>query len=695
MATVETPNPPSPTKTPDTPPVLPRPASAAGRPSEALSELRRFHFGAPGAAGREPLGDDYTPAVLLAAADEPGATYPLFLGPPGEGATCLALADLVTRAGAEPASEITRELARLAAGEPDPVDAHRFLERLSGPSSEALKAAIPAGGRFLPMSGDAPIELLRLASESRVKSARIAFRAEVRALAGQAAARLPGRRESGAEPSGSALGALGNRFIDPGALAGVLKPKRDEPGVETAGRLAEDLDLLEWYLSTKGAAEFFLVRDGGLDEAAGVFDREAASVAGVVRAVRRLRLAVAGHYEPERHDPWLDRLDWRAFTRDELRLLPAVAAVVSADEVAVGGMAPLSRLLLSGRPIQVLVTVDPQSDPGAEPFAAYRFEPAYLGLSHREVLVQQTTAARPAHMMRGFLRAVDATHAGLHVISTSAADHSAVEARALPLFHYDPEAGSDWAERLDFAFNPSPEADWPVRDLAVAKEGGGEDVLKLAFTFADYALLEPAYAAHFHPVPDEVPEGDLVPMADHCAAPADAVASAIPFVWAVDRASRLRRLAVSRPLALACRDRLDFWRTLQGIAGVRSEHVRRAAETTRKEADARALEERQRLERMHAEELERLRETAARDVVDRLTSALLEVDPAELVAAPAAGTPAAGTPAAPIGGFQGRSIEEVTAALLALVDPATLDEERRGAGDERVERMASELLRAL
>ena len=78
-----------------------------------------------------------------------------------------------------------------------------------------------------------------------------------------------------------------------------------------------------------------------------------------------------------------------------------------------------------GRPVQVLVTVEPAANPGSDgasgprsgSLSEYRFEPAYVGLSHREALVQQTSAARPEHLARGLERALAATHAGLHVIA--------------------------------------------------------------------------------------------------------------------------------------------------------------------------------------------------------------------------------------------------------------------------------------
>ena len=166
---------------------------------------------------------------------------------------------------------------------------------------------------------------------------------------------------------------------------------------------------------------------------------------------------LAERYDPARHDPWLAQLGWELFSRDELHLIPTIVAVVPAALVAGDGLLSLSRLLLSGRPVQVLLLGHPAENPGAEEedaLSGYRFEPGYLGISHREAVVQQTTIARPLHMLEGFAKGLHAAHTALHVVAVAdgtrgaaaSADPwlfltAALEGRAHPVFHYDPEAG--------------------------------------------------------------------------------------------------------------------------------------------------------------------------------------------------------------------------------------------------------------
>ena len=724
-------------------PLLPARQATPAAP-EALLELRRFHL-APPEKPEAATATGYLPALLGASERR---RYPIFLAPPGpdEAATCRSLPDLLSRAAPQdheaglPLDDLADRLRRQLADDRGPVDARLLFQALVGDAGDAaeslaagfeqLTAAIPVGGSLLSASDQTPLHLLMHAARSRLLPARAAFREELRALAAKAEALLAADRQRRPESRSSdaldgSLGELDSRFVDPSALAGVLDARSAGTALsaERKARLEDARLALEGYLAAAPPPALILAHDGAHEidreiledgdawrvelhddpcaAAAGIFDREAEALARVLRASRRIELEAEGKYDPERQDPWLERFDWQAFSPSELLLLTPVAALVAADRVAGTGMVSFSGLLRSGRPVQVLVPIDPAANPGSEEgveLTGFRFEPAYLGLSHREAFVQQTSTAEPTHMLQGFTRALAATHTGLHVVSLPSRDAggethaaAAVEARAHPLFHYDPENGPSWAERLDFNLNPQAGIDWPLHALETRRPDGSHETLELAFTFADFALLEPAYGHHFRAVPDGVPEVELVPAAEFSEQPLDDEAAAIPYVWAVDGTSKLVRLVISRPLALACRDRLDFWRILQELSGVRSEHVRRAKALVREELVEQAAKERAALEARHAEELEQVRRDAARDVVDRLTAALLEVDVAAFAVPDPAAAPLAGL-AGSSAGLAGRDVDSVAAALLQIVDAGSLDEEPAESGGEGVEKLASDLL---
>jgi ferredoxin len=567
-------------------------------------------------------------------------------------------------------------------------------QRLEGELAR-LVAAVPEGGSWIPRGEAALLHLLRGALLERYGPAWKRLRAEAQGLEERLAALLAEDRRHRTPASGEAVGArdaddlgslggLGSRFVDGGALrsqlsgssarqsSGGLDPARRRRLSEAHATLADcgapPLPLLVQTTDGPGDGPAEGSGDGsvaGLDgwrtvvaadpcaAAAERFDAEARELARLLRAVRVARLELAGDFEEEVHGPWLERFDWRAFSDEEALLLPPVVAWATGADLG-DGMVSLSRLLLSGRPVQVLAMVSPtestestdstdstesiESTESIDSSAAlthFHFELAYLGISHREALVQQTLALRPLHAMAGFRRAAASHRTALHVIAGPAAGNgagldpwllagAALDGRAHPLFLYDPEAGSTWARRMDFTGNPAPEEDWPVYDLEVATPTGGGEVLKLAFTFADFALLEAAYRGCFRLLPPgAVPKGGqdgtaLVPLADWLALEDAEAMRRIPFVWVVADDGILRRAVVSRPLAAACQDRLDYWRTLQELAGARNEYAERAAQEARRE-------ERERLEAQHRQELARLEREVAERLADRLTAALLEI----------------------------------------------------------------------
>jgi len=580
----------------------------------------------------------------------------------------------------------------------------------------AVPAALPPLEEAVAEEREGALSLLRGALSESQAEARTAFARHARELAARAEELLETERLKGAEGRDperldGALGA-GGRFLDPSALSGMLGTPRRAPALSEGRvrRLEKAAATLREAAETIEAPEPVLVHDGTLPwetaeapnhgwavlessdpcaVAVDLFDRAAERIASVLLAARCIRLEAAGEYDPDLHDLLFERgLDWQAFRRDELALVPPVVALESADELAGRGMASLSRLLLSGRPVHVLLLDDPVGAPGSESvgegLAAFRLQPAYLGLAQREAFVQQGSLTRPEELTAAFRQAAATHRSALHVVDASTEPvlaAAAIAGRAHPLFLYDPEAGSSWADRMDFSGNPAPAEDWPSWRPDGIEEGEAEEI---AMTFADVCLLAPSFGDHFLPVPKDVPSEALATVPEWLELSGAAALERVPYVLATlpsQTGGGVVRLAVSRPLALACRDRLGYWRTLQELAGVRSEYVRRAEARAQEAAAANLEEERARLAERHAAELERVRRRAVEDVVNRLTEAVLGVDGALFES--------------PLSELAGRDVEDVSAELLEMV--ADVDPEAEtpdaSAGPERdaVDQVVAEL----
>jgi pyruvate/2-oxoacid:ferredoxin oxidoreductase beta subunit/Pyruvate/2-oxoacid:ferredoxin oxidoreductase gamma subunit/ferredoxin len=216
------------------------------------------------------------------------------------------------------------------------------------------------------------------------------------------------------------------------------------------------------------------------------------------------------------------------------------------------GLQSLSRMLASGMDIKVLV-LDTQvySNTGGQASTATftsqdakmaavgkaqpgkrerRKELAQVLMAHPNVFVAQTTAAHLNHFYKAVLAANEFPGPAVLVCYTTcqpehgvpddqSVTHAkmAVESRAFPLLVYDPRAGERIRERLSLRSNPALKEDW----MLDPKTGQ-------PFDFVSFARTEGRFARHF--------DGEGRP---------------------------------DEPLLLAQQDRLDNWRRLQELAGLR------------------------------------------------------------------------------------------------------------------------------
>jgi ferredoxin len=377
--------------------------------------------------------------------------------------------------------------------------------------------------------------------------------------------------------------------------------------------------------------------------AAEAFERDAGRLAKLVAALRIAELEINDGYDPAVHDSWFAGFDWQAFSEAELQLVTRVFALVSADHLAGDGLPAFSRLMGSRLPVHVISWVraydNPAVKPGEGPFDAYRFELAYFGVGHRQAVVAQTSAARHEDLLSGFLCALDGNRTSLHLINRGTQTKTkkplldpwfvasaALESRAHPFLLVNPGAGDHAAERISFEGNPQPDRDWPVEKLEYRDQNGEVTKMDLAFTFADYALLMPSLHEHFRMVPKGLEAGDLVPVDEYLLLDGEIADRSVPYIWGIDDQGVLIRLVVSRALVFACRDRLNYWHTLQELAGIHNFYVEEAIDRVIEEQRAALEAEREQLLKEHEQELEDARSEAAGEAMGQLVDVLMGAD---------------------------------------------------------------------
>ena len=564
------------------------------------------------------------------------------------------------------------DAAELVKGATEALLAHLKLDQKNNTKLQEdidkLLAALPANAHLLAYGRYPAIHLLVHSIRSRVIPRHATFRSEIKEHIRELKTLLDvdhSKSDEAKNPeslSGSMGG--GSSLIDSSVLSRVMGSKsqgsitmsavrraRIESALQTLEAYQQSSTLVrfihngplegEWLTSTEG---FESLQDSDPCAAATrIFDEEAQRLAKVFAANRIAKLEINNIYDTAIHDPFFANFDWEAFSREELLLVPAVIALESANHMANEGMPSFSRLLSSGRPVQVFVRVLAHGNPGAgadeDPFQNFRTELGYLGIAHRQAVVSQVSAARHVNLLERFAAALDATRTSLHLVNIGLRPTgqdlglnawlvagAALEGRVHPAFSINPAAGDAFADRMDFSGNPQPALDWPLHPFKYLDDTGVTVEQQLAFTFADYALLLPRLHHHFAVVPGECDTDALVPVSEFLQLPEEKVHEHVPFIWAVGSGGVLHRVVISRALIQACRDRLNFWHTLQEMAGVRNKHIDNAIAATRAEVEAQAAEEKAAMAAEFEAELARVRAEAASEVMGKLTDVLLGMD---------------------------------------------------------------------
>ncbi len=354
--------------------------------------------------------------------------------------------------------------------------------------------------------------------------------------------------------------------------------------------------------------------------AMGVFEGHMAKMAEGFKAIRMAELELAGEYSPEKHEDFFRRFDWRQFSEEEWLLCPPVVSIGGDGAMYDIGFQNLSRALMSGMPIKVLV-VDTQvySNTGGQactsgfigqisdmaPFGAAqrgkqetRKEISLIGMAHRTAYVMSGTIAHSNHLIESSIDGLNSRRPALfNIYAVCPPEHGigddksvdqsklAVEGRAYPLFRFDPDAGTTFSECVSLEGNPALDQDWPTYTLNYSDENGEAQKMELPLTFADFAATEGRFAKQFRKAPPETWNDDMLPLAEFLELTKGEREGKYPYIWATDRKNRLMRLLVTEDLVRASEERLAFWRQLKDVAGLDRATVDEAALAERLRAE--------------------------------------------------------------------------------------------------------------
>ncbi len=336
--------------------------------------------------------------------------------------------------------------------------------------------------------------------------------------------------------------------------------------------------------------------------AMGVFEGHMVKMADGFKAVRMAEALLEGQYNADEQEERYRYFDWQDFTDEEYHLCPPVVAVGGDGAMYDIGFQNLSRALMSGKPIKVLV-VDTQvySNTGGQACTSgflgqisdmaqfgkaikgkeeVRKEMGLIAMAHRTTYFLQSSIAHANHMIEGFVQGLMSRRPALfnlysscqpeHGIGDDMSHHQAklaVESRAYPLFRYDPDGGLTVGECLDLDGNPNPNLDWPVAKIDYVDDRGREQTMELPTTFVDFAVTESRFRKHFRKIPRDAWNENMVPVGEYLELDEDDREGKVPFVWALDAKQKLSRLLVAEPMIESAEERRAFWIMLRDLGG--------------------------------------------------------------------------------------------------------------------------------
>ncbi|MEN8129223.1 MAG: 2-oxoacid:acceptor oxidoreductase family protein [Pseudomonadota bacterium] len=337
--------------------------------------------------------------------------------------------------------------------------------------------------------------------------------------------------------------------------------------------------------------------------AMGLFEGHMVKMADGFKAIRMAEMELEDKHHHEHIQETFQYFDWNRFSDEEFLLCPPVVAVGGDGAMYDIGFQNLSRMMMTGMPIKVMV-VDTQvySNTGGQActsgfisqvsdMAPYgkvlkgkyeiRKEMGLIGMAHRTTYILQGSISNVTHLLEGYIEGLNARRPALfniyavcqpeHGVADDASEMQsklAVESRAYPLLRYNPDEANSWQEAMSLEGNPAIDDDWPVYTLEYTEEDGNKASMELPMTFADFALTEGRFRKHFRKAPRDTWNDDMMPIAEFVELAEDEREGLFPYIWAADKKGQLIRVMVSSELALSTMERRDHWRLLKSIAGI-------------------------------------------------------------------------------------------------------------------------------
>jgi ferredoxin len=316
------------------------------------------------------------------------------------------------------------------------------------------------------------------------------------------------------------------------------------------------------------------------------------------RALRVGELELKNQYDPAIHDHFFSQFDQTHLSPMERSLCPPVVLELGQQGLDVSAAGALLELLDSHAPIKVVLSLNSldEDEFSGSPAWPARFAGAVMSLG--SAFVFQGTSSNPDALQEAF--SAGAAYPGPALFSvytgTSAGGSrlppyldaaSALEARTLPSYRFDPSLGAEQASRMTLMNNPRQELPWVSDVFSYFNAAGQESAMELSFTHADFLLADRRWRQEFWVLDHALQNDALLPLSEFLALDSDQQRSRVPYVLAVDKGHEIRRVVINSRVLGQVLSVGNRWRALQEAGGINNSHARNllSAEQARMESE--------------------------------------------------------------------------------------------------------------
>ncbi|MBT8218302.1 MAG: ferredoxin, partial [Bacteroidia bacterium] len=401
----------------------------------------------------------------------------------------------------------------------------------------------------------------------------------------------------------------------------------------STSRFAEDFSLERLLTEVK----LEVVTDNPCGTARKIFRKEIDAFTRTIAALRLAELEISQEYEKEIHVPYFEGFDTSYLSEDDIQYFRTLVVMEESQQLSVNPKDLLS--ILSDNALVKVLAINRIED----------LQKTTNPLDEEETYLELASLAifrRNAYVYQGSThtyRIAKAMEKGLHeacpvlwniLIPNPGEDNTnnqfialkaAMESRYFPHLEYDIETGVDFGSHFNLEGNPQPEVFFPSYEQTIQAKTGNRTV-SYSLTTADFLALAISNLDLLEIIPTWYQGEELIPLDEYLNQPTDATIGKVPYIWMVNEEHVLHRVAIPLSWIQLCRARLDYWRFLQELGGVRSTHLQQVVEKAKSEWQKNKEEEIEQLKASLKDEFDRTRSNDLEKGLQRILYSFLDPD---------------------------------------------------------------------